>query len=33
MSKDLVMEDCYPDEEPVYEVSDISLSSYDFKEL
>jgi hypothetical protein len=28
-----LMNDVYPDEEPVYEVSEISLSSCDFKEL
>jgi hypothetical protein len=32
MSKDLIR-DIDPDEEPVYEVSDISLSSCDFNEL
>lgn len=33
MSKELLQDMIYPDEEPVYEVSDISLSSCDFKEL
>lgn len=33
VGKNFVMEDMYPDEEPVYEVSDVSLSSCDFKEL
>lgn len=34
MSKEFRLDvDVYPDEEPVYEVSDVSLSSCDFKEL
>jgi hypothetical protein len=32
-SKDFKVEDSYPDEDVVYEVSDLSLSSCDFKEL